>query len=318
MKLGVQQGIKQALGVLALVLPVTCLSAEAIDPSCRLAYEQARAEKLTEAVASLERCGASTKKPAAAHTLALYDRARLLDKLGRRDEAEKQLLALVDKVHFETGLTDDISGPGVWSRDPAKVKVRTAIGINRADLLLEIAWRRMGAKDYKAAMRWAERSAQHALTRYRPESEYLPMDRDSGCAFALRGFARAQVETDKTPALTDMLRGYIRGCSKLPVAAEVANQSEEAQKGIEALKQRFDAYQAEATRANERINQAYSKSAQRNADDPSLSVLSMGLISALAERQKQLEPMLKLRAEFLALESRALGSDPLLVAPANP
>ncbi|TCJ12216.1 hypothetical protein EZJ19_12785, partial [Parasulfuritortus cantonensis] len=240
----------------ARLLVLACLAgatparaADGVPPSCIGAYDQLRAGKLSEAAAGMAECGAASR-PGPARTVLLYDRVRVLDRLGRADEARAQLLALTDKADFETGLADEVSGPGAWSRDPELVRARRATGVNRADLLLDLAWRALRAKDAKGAVDWAERSARHALTRFRPEAEWLPMDRDAGCAIALRGFARADLGDDQG-ALVDIVRGYIRGCDKLPVAEKAGLLGEDSRRRVDELKRRFDALQDEVRRVTE-------------------------------------------------------------------
>lgn len=310
--------------ILFAVLALFCLgtatahAASPAHPACVTAYDDARAGKLAEAAAKMTECGAATDKPTPGHTVVLYDRARLLDKLGRHDEALAQLVALTDKTHFETGLADEFSGPGAWSRDPDKTRVRQATGLNRADLLLDIAWRKLRAKDYPAAMDWAERSARHALTRYRPDGEFFPNDRDAGCALALRGFARFEAAPDDaTPAWADLARGYIRGCEKLPVAAEIGRLSDDNRKAINALKQRFETLQAEARMATEQVRQTQREAAAKPAG-ADLGALGLSMLTGITARQKAVEPVLRLRTEFLAAETRAFGREPLLEIEARP
>lgn len=311
--------MKKAFFLLTFVLPISGMAADTIHPSCRVAYEEARAGKLDLAVTSLAQCGASTNKPTHQHTLALLDRARFLDQLGRQDEAEKQLLALTEPAHFETGLADVFSGPGAWSRDPDKTRARQATGLNRADLLLEISRRRLQAKDYPAAINWAERSAQHALTRFQPEGEFFPMDRDVGCALAMRGFARAEIDSLQRAAWSDILRGYIRGCQKLPLADNLAQQPEAARQKINALKQQFEHVQVEEKRVAEAIQTERSeRAAKRTSSGSSDSfLLAMDMLADNTSRKKLAEPVLKLRDEFLAAEADTLGQEALFDQPKN-
>lgn len=290
-------------------------SAAAPPASCLAAYEQLRAGQFAETAASMAECGASTDKPTPAHTVMLHERAQVLDRLGRRDEALAQRIALTDKAHFETGLDDAFSGPGVWTRNPDKLRARQATGITRAELLLDIAWQSLGAKDSRAAIAWAERSARHALTRFRPESEWLPMDREAGCAIALRGFARAEAGDDRH-ALADIMRGHIRGCEKLPVAEKTALLSEDARRKVEELKRQFDAYQAEARRVNaENLNRSAAKAsagkAGQESDAAALSRLALGALAISVDNAKAVKPVLAKRQDLLAAEAAVLGPEPL-------
>lgn len=295
------------------------VAAAAPPASCLAAYEQLRAGQLAEAADSMAQCAQATPVDAR-QTVMLYERAQVLDRLGRRDEALAQRIALTDKAHFETGLADAFSGPGAWSRDPDKVRARQATGITRAELLLDIAWQALGAKDTRAAITWAERSARHALTRFRPEREWLPMDRDAGCAIALRGFARAEAG-DEQRALVDIMRGHIRGCEKLPVAEKAALLSEDSRRQVEELKRQFEAYQAEARRVNaENLNRSAAK-ASAGKDDPtaaSLSGLALGALVISVDNDKAVKPVLARRQDFLAAEAAVLGPEPLLDEAARP
>lgn len=290
-------------------------SAHAADPvpaACRIAYEQIRAGKLAEAVDSMAQCAKATPADKR-QTVMLYERAMILDKLERPGEALAQLIALTDKAYFETGLADEFSGPGAWSRDPEMTRQRQATGINRADLLLDIAWRKLRNKDVKAAIDWSERSAKHALTRFKPESEHFPMDRDAGCAMALRGFARAD-SGDNQRAMIDLMRGYIRGCEKLPVAEKAGLLADDSRKKVEELKQQFNTLQAEVrwvTEENISRNKAISATG-------SLHDVAIKTTIAISHNLKAVEPVMKKRREFLAAEAAVLGPEPLFEEAAKP
>lgn len=290
----------------------------AVHPTCITAYEDARAGKLNEAAAKMAECGASVEKPTLAHTVVLYDRVKVLDRLGHHDEALEQMVALTAKAHFETGLADEFSGPGAWSRDPEKVKQRQATGISRFDLLLDIAWRHHRAKHYSMAMDWAERAARHALTRYRPEASFYPMEREAGCAIGLRGMARFELDPQSgKQSWPDLSRGYIRGCTKLPLAGDIATLPEATRKRFDDLKARFDAFQTEVAKVSDAIRQ------KENAASPepvngSYGDLGFSLMVKALERNQALEPVLKLRADYLAAETATLGLEPLFEQEAKP
>ncbi|MEW5786824.1 MAG: hypothetical protein AB1899_03110 [Pseudomonadota bacterium] len=303
------------------MLALICLDAAAapaaspVHPACTTAYEEARAGKLAEAAAGMAECAAASK-PSLAVTVMLYDRVRILDRLGRSEEALAQRMALTDKAHFETGLDDAFSGPGAWSRDPERVKARQAVGLSRFDLLLDIAWNHHRARNYQAAVDWSERAARHALTRYRPESEFLPMDRDAGCALGLRGLARFELDPQSGKlSWPDISRGYIRGCTKLPLAQDIATQPEAVRQRLDELKARFEALQAEAQRVSAAIRK---REAQPSAGNGSYGDLAFGLMGRLADRKKDLEPLFKQRADFLAAETATLGREPLSEIEAKP
>jgi tetratricopeptide (TPR) repeat protein len=301
----------KALGLALLALfslsAVAAPTPSPFHPSCKAAYDDIQAGKHSEAAAKLAQCGAASK-PSPDLTVILYDRVRILDALGRHDEALAQRVALTEKAHFETGLIDSF-GPGPWSRDPERVKARKAIGIRRYDLLLDIAWGYHRAKNYQAAVDWAERAARHALTRYVPEDEFLPMDRDAGCAIGLRGLARFELDPQSGKLYwPDISRGYIRGCTKLPLAEDIATQPEPVRKRIDELKVRFDALQAEAGRVRASI---LKREAKPKSGDNSNGADAFKYLIQLTDRQKDLEPVFKQRAEFLSAETNTLGREPL-------
>jgi len=318
--------MKKTLFLLIFVLPISGIAADAIHPSCRVAYEEARAGKLAEAAAKMAECGASVEKPTRAHTVMLYDRVKVLDHLGRHDEALAQREALTDKAHFETGLADEFSGPGAWSRDPELVKQRKATGITRFDLLLDIAWRHHQEKRYAKAMDWAERAARHALTRYRPEASYYPLDREAGCAIGLRGMARFELDPQSgKQSWPDLSRGYIRGCTKLPLAGDIATLPEATRKRFDDLKARFDAFQAEAAKVNaaarEKENAPLPESKKGANGDmawAALSDMALASVVRIDARIKAMEPVFKLRADYLAAETATLGREPLAEIEAKP
>lgn len=286
-----------------------------VPPSCTAAYEQLRAGQLSEATDSMAQCARATPVDVR-QTVMLYERVQLLDRLGRHEEALTQLIALTEPAHFETGLDDSLSGPGAWSRDAAQVQARRATGIQRADLLLDIGWRKLRKRDFAAAIDWAERSARHALTRYRPDGDLLPNDRAAGCALALRGFARAESGASSQAIWADLSRGHIRGCEKLPVAAEIARLSADNRKLIETLKQRFEALQtAVSTTSTQLRNQTQATARPATGD---LGALGQGMLAGITARQKAVEPLLAQRQEFLAAETSALGNEPLSAIEVKP
>jgi tetratricopeptide (TPR) repeat protein len=293
-------------------------TAASVHPSCITAYEDTRAGKLAEAAAKLAECGTSVEKPTLAHTVVLYDRVKVLDRLGRHDEALAQREALTDKAHFETGLADEFSGPGAWSRDPELVKQRKATGITRFDLLLDIAWRHHQEKRYAKAMDWAERAARHALTRYRPEASYYPLDREAGCAIGLRGMARFELDPQSgKQSWPDLSRGYIRGCTKLPLAGDIATLPEATRKRFDDLMTRFDAFQAEAVKINAAARQK-ENAPLPNSKDGAQGGMAWTALGRIVERQKAIEPVFKLRADYLAVETATLGREPLNDIEAKP
>lgn len=300
------------------IVPAIGLATESVHPSCTDAYEDARAGKLTEAAAKMAECGASVKKPTLGHTVVLYDRVKVLDHLGRHGEALAQMEALTDKAYFETGVADEFSGPGAWSRNPELVKQRKATGISRFDLLLDIAWRHYQDKRYAQAMDWAERAARHALTRYRPEASYHPLDREAGCAIGLRGMARFELDPQSgKQSWPDLSRGYIRGCGKLPLAGDIATLPEATRKRLDDLKTRFDDFQAEAAKINAAARQ------KENAPSPDSKEGAYGdmafkLMGKILDRQKAMEPVFKMRADYLAAETATLGREALNEIEAKP
>ena len=298
--------------VLAFGFTVTVEASDIPPKSCTLAYEQIRSQKLSEAVDSMAQCGKETPVDKR-QTVMLYERALVLQKLDRKDEALAQMIALTEKPHFETGLADAFSGPGAWSRDPEQIQRRQATGISRANFLLDIAWNALGVKNPKAAIEWSEKSAKHALTRFRPEDEWLPMDADAGCAIALRGFARADLG-DNQRALIDLMRSYIRGCDKLPVAEKAELLDADSRKKVESLKLQFKSLQAENTRVTEenrhRNKLAAAKSSSGSGTE---SFAQQALITTvtLSNNIKAVEPVMKQRLAFLAEEAKVLGPEPL-------
>lgn len=297
-----------AIQMLLTLVTTPALATDPVSPSCITAYDDIRAGKLSEAAARMAECGAASK-PSRSLTVLLFDRVRVLDKLGRHDEAFTQLRALTDKAHFETGLADEFSGPGVWSRDPDRVKTRQATGQRRFDLLLDIAWRYHLAKDYRAAMDWAERAARHALARYRLEGEFFPLDQDAGCAIALRGMARFELDPQSgKQSWPDLSRGYVRGCTKLPIANDIATLPEGTRKRFDALKASFDVFQVEVARVSEAIRK---RETTAGADNAALDALARSLLSQLADRLIAMKPVLKQRADYLAAETGTLGREAL-------